>query len=93
VFSGANTNINVMPLYFGEWFALLEMYAVKSGIVRMNQTKPMAAPALHADPAALPSAVPDGAETVVISRSRLQELEACELRAELDARNIQLLQE
>jgi hypothetical protein len=55
----------------------------------------MASTALHADPVAAAGGElgDDGGETVVVSRSRLQELEACALRAELDARNIQLLQE
>jgi hypothetical protein len=35
----------------------------------------------------------DGDQMVSVSRSRLQELEFCALRAELDAQNIQLLQE
>jgi hypothetical protein len=53
----------------------------------------MTSAALHADPVATAGAFHDGADTVVVPRSRLQELEAAALRAEFDARNIQLLQE
>jgi hypothetical protein len=48
---------------------------------------------LLAEPAAVGDLYDDTTEVVGISRSRVQELEACALRAELDARNIQSLQE
>jgi hypothetical protein len=62
----------------------------------LKQKCDMSSAALHADPAAAAAAageLVDGAEKVVVSRSRFQELQTCATRAEFDARNVQLLLE